>query len=176
MVVAIGDNDYGQCDVTGWRDIVAIAAKSDCTIGLKANGKVIATGDNRQGQCNVINWKLFYTEEELTAIRKEKEAAEALRKAKVYVQALQLAKYDTSQAQIDAAKKFSEIPGWRDADEKAELCRQAAERLARQEEERAEQERRQQQWRTAGRCQHCGGEFKGLFTKKCVQCHREKDY
>lgn len=176
MVVAIGDNDYGQCDVTGWRDIVAIAAKSDCTIGLKANGKVIATGDNRQGQCNVINWKLFYTEEELTAIRKEKEAAEALRKAKVYVQALQLAKYDTSQAQIDAAKKFSEIPGWRDADEKAELCRQAAERLARQEKERAEQEHRQQQWRIAGRCQHCGGEFKGLFTKKCVQCHREKDY
>ena len=124
----------------------------------------------------MINWKLFYTEEELTAIRKEKEAAEALRKAKVYVQALQLAKYDTSQAQIDAAKKFSEIPGWRDADEKAELCRQAAERLARQEKERAEQEHRQQQWRIAGRCQHCGGEFKGLFTKKCVQCHREKDY
>ena len=25
-------------------------------------------------------------------------------------------------------------------------------------------------------CQHCGGTFKGLFTKKCSSCGKEKDY
>ena len=25
-VIAVGDNKYGQCDVSGWRDIVAVAA------------------------------------------------------------------------------------------------------------------------------------------------------
>lgn len=106
------------------------------------------------------------------------ESAAKSRDAKnaIYEKAVQLAAFGESNYQRKAAEEFALIPGWRDADEKAELCRQAAERLARQEEERAEQEHRQQQWRIAGRCQHCGGEFKGLFTKKCVQCHREKDY
>ena len=30
--------------------------------------------------------------------------------------------------------------------------------------------------RKQGLCQHCGGTFKGLFTKKCVKCGKEKDY
>lgn len=32
-------------------------------------------------------------------------------------------------------------------------------------------------WRARGRCQHCGGPFRGLFSKKtCSQCGRPKDY
>ena len=31
-------------------------------------------------------------------------------------------------------------------------------------------------WRSQGLCQHCGGEFKGLFGKKCVKCGKPKDY
>ena len=27
-----------------------------------------------------------------------------------------------------------------------------------------------------GLCHHCGGTFKGLFTKKCSSCGKEKDY
>lgn len=34
-VTAVGDNKYGQCDVNGWRDIVAVAAGSYHTVGLK---------------------------------------------------------------------------------------------------------------------------------------------
>lgn len=32
------------------------------------------------------------------------------------------------------------------------------------------------QWKGQGRCQYCGGIFKGLFTKKCSNCGRVKDY
>lgn len=31
-------------------------------------------------------------------------------------------------------------------------------------------------WQEEGACQHCGGSFKGLFRKKCVQCGIRKDY
>ena len=30
--------------------------------------------------------------------------------------------------------------------------------------------------RSQGLCQHCGGTFKGMFTKKCTNCGKEKDY
>ena len=40
-----------------------------------------------------------------------------------------------------------------------------------QEDEQVRAPRRQR-----GRCQHCGCEFKGFFTKKCVGCGKPKDY
>ena len=30
--------------------------------------------------------------------------------------------------------------------------------------------------RREGKCQHCGGDFKGIFTKVCSKCGRQKDY
>ena len=36
--------------------------------------------------------------------------------------------------------------------------------------------RQRENYRAWGVCQHCGGEFKGLFRKKCSVCGREKDY
>lgn len=35
---------------------------------------------------------------------------------------------------------------------------------------------KEQQWRNAGLCQHCGGQFSGFFTSKCKKCGRAKDY
>ena len=55
-VVAVGDNDNGQCDVDGWTDIVAVSAGDSHTVGLKANGTVVAVGDNDNGQCGVDGW------------------------------------------------------------------------------------------------------------------------
>ncbi|MDE7360527.1 MAG: TIR domain-containing protein [Oscillospiraceae bacterium] len=55
-VVAIGDNDSGQCDVFGWTDIVAVGVGDDYTVGLKANGTVVAVGRNDNGQCDVSEW------------------------------------------------------------------------------------------------------------------------
>lgn len=42
-VVAVGDNTYGQCEVSGWTDIVMIAAGDWHTVGLKADGTVVST-------------------------------------------------------------------------------------------------------------------------------------
>ena len=55
-VVAVGDNDDGQCDVSGWTDIVAISAGSHHTVGLKADGTVVAVGNNEYGECDVSGW------------------------------------------------------------------------------------------------------------------------
>lgn len=55
-VVAVGRNKYGQCDVSGWTDIVAVSAGKNHTVGLKSDGTVIAAGDNSHGQCDVSGW------------------------------------------------------------------------------------------------------------------------
>ena len=55
-VVADGYNEYGQCDVGNWTDIVAVSAGGSHTVGLKSDGTVVAVGDNSYGQCNVENW------------------------------------------------------------------------------------------------------------------------
>ena len=56
-VVAVGDNEYGQCNVYDWSDIVAISAGKYYTVGLKSDGTVVAVGDNEYGQCNVSDWR-----------------------------------------------------------------------------------------------------------------------
>ena len=55
-VVAVGYNNEGQCDVSGWTDIVAVVADSWYTVGLKADGTVVAVGYNENGQCDVSDW------------------------------------------------------------------------------------------------------------------------
>ncbi len=55
-VIAVGNNDDGQCDVPGWTDIVAISAGSYYTVGLKADGTVIAVGNNDNSQCDISGW------------------------------------------------------------------------------------------------------------------------
>jgi len=48
-----GDNADFQCDVIGWRDIVAVAAGESHTLGLSAGGKVFATGSNEFDECDI---------------------------------------------------------------------------------------------------------------------------
>ena len=55
-VVAVGANGDGQCNVSGWNNIVAVAGGSKHTVGLKADGTVVAVGYNGDGQCNVSGW------------------------------------------------------------------------------------------------------------------------
>ena len=56
-VVAVGHNEFGQCDVGKWTDITAVAAGTWHTVGLKSDGTVVATGRNVDGQCDVSAWK-----------------------------------------------------------------------------------------------------------------------
>lgn len=53
-VTAVGDNDYGQCNVSGWSDIISVAAGGNHTVGLRANGTVVATG--YESACRVAGW------------------------------------------------------------------------------------------------------------------------
>lgn len=56
-VAAFGNNEYGQCNVDGWRNVVKVAAGDFHTVALKSDGTVSAAGDNRYGQCNVEEWR-----------------------------------------------------------------------------------------------------------------------
>lgn len=58
-VAAVGYNNHGQCDVSGWTDIVAISARSYQTVGLKADGTVVAVGEGSYGtydKCAIFDW------------------------------------------------------------------------------------------------------------------------
>ena len=55
-VVAVGENDHGQCNVSGWRDIVAVSAGVAHTVGLRRDGTVVAVGHNSDGRCDVSDW------------------------------------------------------------------------------------------------------------------------
>lgn len=65
---------------------------------------------------------------------------------------------------------------WKDfeAEHIARQKREEEERIALQKREQAQQIAALR--RNTGLCQHCGGELKGLFSKKCVSCGRPKDY
>lgn len=45
-----------QCNVSKGRNIVAISAGGDHTVGLKSDGTVTAVGWNMFGQCDVGGW------------------------------------------------------------------------------------------------------------------------
>lgn len=55
--IAVGWDEYGQCNVSNWRDVVAAAAGCAHTVGLRSDGKVVAVGDNAYGQCEVSDWR-----------------------------------------------------------------------------------------------------------------------
>ena len=56
-VVAVGNNDFGQCNVEEWNDIVTVSSGNSHTVGLKSDGTVVAVGNNDDGQCNVESWR-----------------------------------------------------------------------------------------------------------------------
>ena len=52
-VLCWGDNTYGQCDVSGWTNIIEICCGQYHTVGVKNDGTLVATGLNTSGQCDV---------------------------------------------------------------------------------------------------------------------------
>ncbi len=54
--LAVGDNSYGQCDVSSWTNLRQIAAGAYHTVGLREDGTVLAVGRNDEGQCDVSGW------------------------------------------------------------------------------------------------------------------------
>jgi alpha-tubulin suppressor-like RCC1 family protein len=60
-VYAVGDNSWGQCDLSEWTDIVTLSASTAHTAGVQSDGSVIVSGmskgGNIYGQCNTQDWK-----------------------------------------------------------------------------------------------------------------------
>lgn len=93
--------------------------------------------------------------------------------------------YSSAQSALrEAIEMLKTLNGWRDSEHKikeyeSRIAELQQKELALQEIRRQQDEKkleRQKTWRSTGKCQHCGGNLKGFFTKKCVECGREKDY
>ena len=97
----------------------------------------------------------------------ERKAREEERKARAEAER-KLREEEEHKAKEEAERKERE--------EEERKAREEAERKAREESERLEQERIRSERRAKKLCQHCGGTFKGLFTKKCSNCGMKKDY
>lgn len=54
--IATGLNEYGQCDVENWGNIVSISSGKNHSLGLKSDGTVVAVGNNYYNQCDVESW------------------------------------------------------------------------------------------------------------------------
>jgi len=55
-VIAVGYNEYAECVVSAWTDIIQVLAGTYHTVGLKSDGTVITTGWCVYGQCKVGDW------------------------------------------------------------------------------------------------------------------------
>ena len=167
-VVAAGDDKYGQRNVWDWTDIVAISAGKYHTVGLKSDGTVVATGSNEFRQCNVQELT------DIVAVSAGYDHTVCLKRDGTLVGV-----GDNEFGQISDLYKwklFDNIDDFLNEYERKfnanSLKRlQAVERVEKEKEENTRVQRRAQ-----GVCQHCGGQLKGLFTKKCVNCGKPKDY
>ena len=74
------------------------------------------------------------------------------------------------------ANNFFTLGNYRDSFAKADEIREKLKELDREKEQRQKMVQRTASWMSAGRCQYCGGEFKGVFGKKCAACGKPKDY
>lgn len=58
-VVAVERLDFGQCGMSVWEDIVAIAAGGVRTVGLRSDGSVSGVGSNDCGQLDAVGRRLI---------------------------------------------------------------------------------------------------------------------
>ena len=54
--LAVGDNAYGQLNVSEWTDVIKIDAGAYHTVALTRDGRVLAVGRNDEGQTDVSDW------------------------------------------------------------------------------------------------------------------------
>ena len=55
-VVAVGYNEYAQCVVAHWTDVIQVLGGRYHTVGLEGDGTLLTTGWNDYGQLNVGDW------------------------------------------------------------------------------------------------------------------------
>ncbi len=187
-IVCQGDAERSKfaTDVEDWEDIIAISCGRCHTVALNKNGKVESCGDNTYGQCNVDNWT------KVVAISAgDKFTVGLTKKGKILatgkigtISAESLTQLDkirlfNNAFDIENERKLIEEEKQKEMFEKEQIrIKNEQIRIEKEKEtlnnKRIEEEKLNR--RKQGLCQHCGGTFKGLFTKKCVKCGKEKDY
>lgn len=90
-----------------------------------------------------------------------------------YAKACELIEYSNDYWRMKSlANDFFAMGNYKDARQKYLRCQ---ERVAQIDQEN-ERRKKSTQWQFAGRCAHCGGQFQGVFAKKCAKCGKPKDY
>ncbi|MGD9569437.1 MAG: hypothetical protein AB7V48_14190 [Sedimentibacter sp.] len=70
-VVAVGNNEAGQCDVTLWTDVVSISANGHWSVGLQRDGTLLyAGGTKEQDKAELIN--ALFSKDPIEALKKVK--------------------------------------------------------------------------------------------------------
>ena len=165
-VVSDGLTDNGRCNIANWNNLVAIACGNDETYGLRSDGSVLVTGECEDGEGAVSSWTLFNN---ISSRQSVEERIQAFKQAK-----------EKKQRKLEEARK-REAEARRLVEEERQK-RLLEERKRMLEEQRIAEERRQKEFqiqserKQKGLCPYCGGEFKGLFTKKCSACGKPKNY
>ena len=161
-VLATGSNEHGQCEVAAWEDIVSVSAAYNFTLGLKSDGTVVVTkflGNEETyfGGRDVQGWK------DMVAVTARTYHTVGVRADGTVVA---IGAKNCGQCNVSGWKLFNHIDTLQQELEEARIVRELRQK------EKQEYAHR----RLLGMCQYCGGEFKGFFTKKCVECGRQKDY
>ena len=152
-VAAAGPNNFGECDVYYWQDIVAITGGRNYTIGLRRDGTVVATGDNSKGQCDVSHWR------DIIAISTDSNLVVGVKSDGTVVATGAngfSASFDVSKLQYIGYPTEENILSLRQYEWSAYQQQQAQEQA--------------RLWQSQGLCPHCGGQIGGIFTKKCKNC------
>ena len=58
-LIAVGDNQYGQCNVTGLENIIAIDCGGYSSIAVTKNGRLVVFGSNSDGQLEITHDRLW---------------------------------------------------------------------------------------------------------------------
>ncbi|MBR3816151.1 MAG: TIR domain-containing protein [Clostridia bacterium] len=165
-----------------WSNIVDIAAGTFHFVGLKSNGTVMSIGNREGGCCDTERWS------DIVAIAADSDHTAGLKVDGTVV--ITGKKVTTIQKPLAKVYKYSneyDLSDWKLFDDFNNLENERKIKMAEVKGKKLEEERRiaeekriaEEQVavrRSQGLCQHCGGTFKGLFTKKCTNCGREKDY
>ena len=152
-VVVCGREDYEQ-QIRKWNNICSVSA-SGHIVGLKTDGTVMAIGRNDCGQCNVDSWT------DIVAVVAGSCCTIGLRKDGKLV-----AVGNNKMGQCD-------VFDWQLFDDFYNIEQEC---IKKTQEKNVEKIKEIENWKMNGLCQYCGGAFKGLFTKKCSVCNKEKDY
>lgn len=72
----------------------------------------------------------------------------------------------------ELARSFNRLGSYMDCEERYNECNLWINDL----ESAAQKNKDKRRWISEGKCAFCGGNFKGVFSKKCARCGREKSY